>query len=114
MLNASTEPRCQQYQVTVQWIISSFTNDPEELARLAGLVKGVLAGGVAAAFGTEAAGLTQLNVVAYNFTVQAVGLALMGVVTWKCVTPTNHLREENAVSPEDVLTEEKLKGNRNL
>ncbi|KAI4213366.1 MAG: hypothetical protein LQ349_009289, partial [Xanthoria aureola] len=56
------------YQVTVQWIISSFTNDPEELARLAGLVKGVLAGGVAAAFGTEAAGLPQLHVVAYNFT----------------------------------------------
>jgi len=79
-----------QYQVTVQWIISSFTNNPEKLARLAGLVKGVLAGGVAAAFGTEAAGLTQLHVVAYNFTVQAVGLVLMALITWKCVTPTSY------------------------
>ena len=108
-LRTSAETRCQQYQVTVQWIISSFTNDPEELARLAGLVKGVLAGGVAAAFGTEAAGLTQLNVVAYNFTVQAVGLVLMAVVTWKCVTPTNHLDEEDVVPHEDVLAEKRIK-----
>ena len=109
-MNASAETRCQQYQVTVQWVISSFTNDPEELARLAGLVKGVLAGGVAAAFGTEAAGLTQLNVVAYNFTIQAVGLVLMAVVAWKCVTPTNYEQEENAIPPEDVLTEKEMKG----
>ena len=108
-MRASAETRCQQYQVTVQWIISSFTNDPEELARLAGLVKGVLAGGVAAAFGTEAAGLTQLNVVAYNFTVQAVGLVLMAVVTWKCVTPTNHLQEENVLASDDVLAEKKMR-----
>ncbi|KAL8678433.1 MAG: hypothetical protein Q9186_005205 [Xanthomendoza sp. 1 TL-2023] len=87
------------YQVTVQWIIASFTNDPEQLARLAGMVKGVLAGGVAAAFGTEAAGLTQLNVVAYNFTVQAVGLVLMVIVTWKCVTATNYQKEDNVIPP---------------
>ncbi|KAL9585314.1 MAG: hypothetical protein Q9203_004298 [Teloschistes exilis] len=90
------------YQVTVQWIISSFTNDPEQLARLAGLVKGVLAGGVAAAFGTEAAGLTQLNVVAYNFTVQAVGLVLMFAMAWKCVSATNYEKEENVIPPADV------------
>lgn len=66
-----------QYQVTVQWIIATFTNDPEQLARLAGMVKGVLAGGVAASFGTEAAGLTQLHVVAYNFSIQAAGLVLV-------------------------------------
>ncbi|KAI4103821.1 MAG: hypothetical protein L6R37_003624 [Teloschistes peruensis] len=88
--------------VTVQWIISSFTNDPEQLARLAGLVKGVLAGGVAAAFGTEAAGLTQLNVIAYNFTVQAVGLVLMFAMAWKCVSATNYEKEENVIPPADV------------
>lgn len=85
----------------VQWIISTFTNDPEQLARLAGLVKGVLAGGVAAAFGTEAAGLTQLNVIAYNFTVQAVGLVLMGFIAWKCVNATNYHKEENVIPPKD-------------
>ncbi|KAL8990143.1 MAG: hypothetical protein Q9169_008198 [Polycauliona sp. 2 TL-2023] len=95
------------YQVTVQWIISSFTNDPEKLARLAGLVKGVLAGGLAAAFGTEAAGIPQLHVVAYTFTVQAVGLVLMAAVTWKCVTPTNYMKEENVIAPKAMLTEEK-------
>ena len=68
-----------------------------------------MAGGVAAAFGTEAAGLTQLNVVAYNFTIQAVGLVLMGVVTWKCVTPTNYMQEENVVPPEDFLPEKEMK-----
>ena len=63
---------------------------------------------MAAAFGTEAAGLTQLNVVAYNFTVQAVGLCLMAVVTWKCVRPTNYLQEENVVPPKDVLAEKEM------
>ncbi|KAL8704647.1 MAG: hypothetical protein Q9201_002181 [Fulgogasparrea decipioides] len=87
------------YQVTVQWIISTFTNDPEQLARLAGLVKGVLAGGVAAAFGTEAAGLPQLSVIAYNFSVQAIGLVLMAVVAWNCVTATNYDKEERVVPP---------------
>ena len=86
----------------MQWIISSFTNDPEHLARLAGLVKGVLAGGVAAAFGTEAAGLTQLHVVAYNFTIQAVGLVLMAVMAWTCITTTSCITictTEESVSP---------------
>lgn len=87
--------------MTVQWIISSFTNDPEQLARLAGLVKGVLAGGVAAAFGTEAAGLTQLHVIAYNFSVQAVGLVLMFAMAWKCVSATNYEKEENVMAPAD-------------
>lgn len=91
-----------QYQVTVQWIISTFTNDPEQLARLAGLVKGVLAGGVAAAFGTEAAGLTQLHVVAYNFTIQAVGLASMAIIAWTCVTATSYKQEEDVMAPADV------------
>ncbi|KAL8912808.1 MAG: hypothetical protein Q9171_002266 [Xanthocarpia ochracea] len=90
------------YQVTVQWIISSFTNDPEHLARLAGLVKGVLAGGVAAAFGTEAAGLTQLHVVAYNFTIQAVGLVLMVVMAGTCVTTTSCTTEESVSPPAEV------------
>ncbi|KAL8738891.1 MAG: hypothetical protein Q9181_000418 [Wetmoreana brouardii] len=85
--------------IMVIWIISTFTNDPEQLARLAGLVKGVLAGGVAAAFGTEAAGLTQLKVIAYNFSVQAIGLVLMAVVAWHCVTATNYDQEENVVPP---------------
>lgn len=86
----------------MQWIISSFTNDPEHLARLAGLVKGVLAGGVAAAFGTEAAGLTQLHVVAYNFTIQAVGLVLMAVMAGTCVTTTSCTTEESVSPPAEV------------
>ncbi|KAG7005387.1 MFS general substrate transporter [Physcia stellaris] len=80
------------YQVTVQWIIASFTNDPEHLARFAGLVKGVLAGGVAAAFGTEAAGLSQRNVVAYNFSVQAVGIG----------------KQEDNISPAEKIHPEKV------
>lgn len=68
------------------------------------LTLGVLAGGVAAAFGTEAAGLTQLHVIAYNFTVQAVGLVFMAAVTWMCVTPTNYRKEENVIPPTDAQT----------
>lgn len=100
-----------QYQVTVQWIISAFTNDPEKLARFGGLLKGVVAGGLAASFGTEAAGLAQLNVVAYNFTLQAVGLVCMAFVCWRCVTATNYRLEDNdipimqAVPGEQGMTE---------
>ena len=85
--------------MTVHWIVSSFTNDPEKLARLAGLVKGVLAGGIASAFGTEAAGLSQLNVISYNFTIQAVGLVLMTFIAWNCVTATNYRKEDNVIPP---------------
>ena len=89
-----------------QWILATFTNSPEELARLAGLAKGVLAGGIATSFGTEAAGLTQLHVVAYNFTLQAVGLLCMAFVIGKCVTATNYLKEENVIPPAEVKKRE--------
>ena len=88
--------------MTAQWILATFSNNPEELARFAGLAKGVLAGGIATSFGTEAAGLTQLKVVAYNFSLQAMGLVCMLFVTWKCVTATNYLKEENVVPPAEV------------
>lgn len=93
--------------MVAQWIIATFSNDPEELARLAGLAKRILAGGIATSFGTEAAGLTQLRVVAYNFTIQAVGLVCMAFVTWKCVTTTNYWKEANVIPPADVQEIEK-------
>ena len=83
----------------VQWIISALTNEPEELARFAGMAKGVLAGGIAASFGTEAAQLTQLRIVAYNFTLQAVGLLCMIYVCWRCVTATNYRLEPSTIPP---------------
>ena len=61
-----------------------------------------MAGGVAAAFGTEAAGLTQLQVVAYNFTVQAVGLVFMAVMAWTCVTATSCTTKESVSPPAEV------------
>ena len=91
----------------MQWILSTLTNDPEQLARFAGMAKGVLAGGVAASFGTEAAGLTQLQVVAYNFTLQAVGLFCMAYVCWRCVTATNYHLEQNSIPPADLEIPEK-------
>ena len=70
------------------------------------LAKGVLAGGIATSFGTEAADLTQLNVIAYNFTLQAVGLVCMAFVNWKCVTATNYLKEESAIPPVEARERE--------
>ena len=93
--------------MTAQWILATFTNNPEELARLAGLAKGVLAGGVATSFGTEAAGLPQLKVVAYNFSVQATGLVCMAFVAWKCVTLTNYSTEESEGPDSEVRETEK-------
>ena len=93
--------------MTAQWILATFTNNPEELARLAGLAKGVLAGGIASSFGTEAAGLSQLKVVAYNFSLQAVGLVCMAFVAWMCVTVTNYSKEEVEGPPDEVRATEK-------
>ena len=91
----------------MQWILSSFTNDPEQLARFSGMAKGVLAGGEATSFGMDAAGLSQLKVVAYNFTLQAFGLLCMAFVGWKCVTATNYRLEPIVISPSNLEAREK-------
>ncbi|KAH8422534.1 uncharacterized protein LDX57_000288 [Aspergillus melleus] len=95
------------YQVVVQWIVASLSNDPETLARFAGFAKGCLAGGLCATFGTEAAGLDQIYVVAWTFSLQGVGLLCMVFVTWFCVRPTNYGQEEKVVVPRDVSCDEK-------
>ena len=91
----------------MQWIIASLTNDPEQLARFAGMAKGVLAGGIACSFGTEAAELSQLRIVAYNFTIQAVGLLCMTYIGWTCVTATNYRLEKNVIPPAEMETPDK-------
>lgn len=82
-----------------QWVVASLTNDPQRLARYAGFAKGGLAGGLAAAFGTEAGGLTQLNVLAFCFSLQFAGLFCLLGVCWKCVQPTNYFKEETVIIP---------------
>ena len=88
-----------QYQLVCQWVIAALTNDPQALARYAGLAKGGLAGGLASAFGTEAAGLAQTSVLAYCFSLQFAGLFCMMLVCWKCVSPTNYLSEDTVIVP---------------
>ena len=83
----------------MQWIIATFTNEPHRLARYAGLAKGCLACGLAASFGTESGGLSQLNIIAFNFSMQAVGLVCMFVVCWISVKPTMYFKEENFIPP---------------
>ena len=63
------------------------------------MAKGCLAGGLAASFGVESAGLSQLSIVAFNFTLQAVGLVCMLVVCWTSVKPTMYFKEENVIVP---------------
>ena len=86
----------------MQWIVGALTNDPEQLARFAGFAKGCLAGGLACSFGIDAAGVSQLSVVAFNFTIQAVGLVCMVVVCWLAVKPTNYLLEESVIPPANL------------
>lgn len=91
-----------QYQMVCQWIIASLTNEPQRLARYAGFAKGGLAGGLAAAFGTEAGGLTQLNVLAFCFSLQFFGLFCMLLICCKCVQSTNYFKEEMVIAPISV------------
>ncbi|KAE8373487.1 MFS general substrate transporter [Aspergillus bertholletiae] len=86
------------YQIVVQWIVASLSNSPDTLARFAGFAKGCLAGGLCATFGTEAAGLEQISVMAWAFTLQGVGLVCMVAVTWLSVRPTNYGKEDTTVA----------------
>lgn len=70
------------------------------------MAKGVLAGGLAASFGVEAAGLPQMRVMAYNFSLQAVGLVCIVGVAWWCVTETNYGKEEGVVAPVEFVGKE--------
>ena len=83
----------------MQWIVTALTNNPEQLARYAELAKGCLAGGLACSFGIDAAGLSQLSVVAFNFTIQADGLVCMVAVCWFCVRSTTYLVEDSVIPP---------------
>ena len=67
----------------------------------------MLAGGIATSFGTEAAGLSQLKVIAYNFSLQAAGLVCMAFVAWKCVTVTNYLKDDGEGSAAEIPETEK-------
>lgn len=79
------------------------TNEPETLARYAGFAKGCLAGGLCAAFGSEAAGtLTQMDVTAFCFSLQGAGLLCMLVVCWFGVKDTNYGLEEAVIVPVGV------------
>lgn len=78
------------------------------MARFAGMAKGVLAGGHAASFGVEAATLTQLHVVAYNLTLQAVGSMCMAGITWMCVTETEYGNEDDTIAPTDFQAKESI------
>jgi hypothetical protein len=87
------------------------SNDPQTLARYAGIAKGTLAGGLAASFGTEASGISQLKVVAFNFTIQAAGLVCMFVAVLEGMKETNYFEEENVVVPGAGITKDlEIKG----
>ena len=100
------------YQVIPQWIVASLTNDPETLASYAGIAKGILAAGNAASFGIEASGISQLRVVAFCFSVQAVGLVCMAVVCGKYVRPTcdDEVKETSASEQEKKKDDEPQPG----
>ena len=86
------------YQIVGLWIMAALTNDPPTLARYSGVGKGCLAGGLAASFGIEASGISQLRIVGFCFTVQAVGLFCLMVVCAFCIRPTSEKPNAEAAS----------------
>ena len=48
------------HHMLIQWVISSWTNDPVMLARYAGLFKGILSAGLCVGFDLEAAGVSYM------------------------------------------------------
>jgi len=91
------------YPLTIQWIMSSLTNSPRKLARLASMYKGINAAGMCVAFGVDGALPPFVHEFAYAFSLQAAGLFVLFYLVAFQVSDTNYFLEEEVVVPRKVV-----------
>jgi hypothetical protein len=88
------------YQGLAYYIMSSMTNSPKELARMAGYYKGVQSAGAAVSFGMDAVKTPYMTEVVVSFVIMLVSLPLALVVILK-LKDTNYT-EDNTVHVENL------------
>ncbi|KAH8549485.1 hypothetical protein BGW37DRAFT_469008 [Umbelopsis sp. PMI_123] len=93
------------HHMLVQWILSSWTNDPTQLARYAGLFKGILSAGLCVGFGLESAGVSYWAQACFQMSLQFISLPILLYLIFKYTKDTNYFIEKNVIPPQHVESE---------
>lgn len=98
------------YQIATQYVICALTNDPERLARYAGVFRGVTALGMMFSFILDGQGVAYIGQLSFQFVCYFVGIVFLYVVAVMWVTETNYFNEDNVVVPEHVKADAQVEG----
>jgi hypothetical protein len=93
------------YQIATQYVICSLTNDPERLARYAGVFRGVTAFGMMFSFIIDGNGGSYIAELSFQFACYFVGICLLYVVSVFYITDSNYFHEETVIVPHHVEEE---------
>lgn len=94
------------YQACIQYLITAMTNDPERLARYAGIFRGTNALGIMINFLIDGNGASYTVQVAFQYATYGVGLVLLFYIALKHVVDTNYFKEETVIVPEHIKAEQ--------
>lgn len=98
------------YQIAVQYVITSLTNNPQRLARYAGIFRGVTAFGMMFSFIIDGQGGSYLAQLSFQFSCYGVGIILLYIVAILFTTDSNYFQEDEVIVPAHVELEAKAKG----
>ncbi|KAG0649923.1 hypothetical protein D0Z07_4073 [Hyphodiscus hymeniophilus] len=90
------------FQIIVQWVLASLSNDPVLCARYAGTFKGTVSLGMCIAFTLDAQTVSYKTQVIIQLVIYAVALCSMYYVLFYYVQDTNYFMEENVIVPVEV------------
>lgn len=87
-------------QSYIQWLCSTFSNEPSKLARFSGYVEALRSLGIAVAFGIDSNSVAFLDEAAAYFSLAIAGLILCVVSASKYTGDSRYGEEEDVVVPE--------------
>ena len=87
------------YQIIVQWILGSLSNDPTLCARYAGAFKGTVSLGMCISFTVDGQNVNYRNQVIYELALYVFGLLCLYWVIYFYVNETNYFLEDSVIVP---------------
>ncbi|KXT01574.1 hypothetical protein AC578_6353 [Pseudocercospora eumusae] len=96
------------YQIAVQYVICTLTNEPERLSRMAGVFRGVTAIGMMFSFILDGHGVSYIGQLSFQFACYAVGIVFLYYVAIKWSTDSNYFHEDKVIVPEHVKQEARI------
>jgi hypothetical protein len=98
------------YVVIVQWVVASFSNDPDKLAFYGGFSKGTSSLGLCVSFIFDSEDVTYFTQTIVQFVLYSIGSIVMLAVVVAFVKDTNYFDEENVFVPHYIKDEIAIKG----